>query len=353
MTNIREFMTGWFSTQAPHLLAWSNRRKEGLMGSASGKRNVPGFRPFDMLREPNQSLAVFENSDQRIGVESVVGARDHFVRNIDFDEVFFQFAGTCVLETEFGEYALKPGELMLIPAGIAHRSTGSADCLRLFARLHEPVSHMFDDTGYASHVEYEVVRKGGPSWKASTPASKKSGKVIEKMITWRDTPDYYTTAERDYEYLVGASSTERDAKKSGIKKIRAFDYFTEITGRRGPGPKLLESPNFVVEVYNTDGEQFAFHRALRSEEFGLQFRGTATNMSEFNAALPMTPGDIALVPLGIAHSVITSKDFLRIVIYSRIPWDVTIDPAKHAYNSTFEVRTQVVEPAGWWASAAE
>jgi mannose-6-phosphate isomerase-like protein (cupin superfamily) len=353
MGNVREFMTGWFGTKASHMLAWSNRRKEGLMGSAKGKHFLPGIRPFDMLREPNQALVMFENADQRIGVESVVGARDHFVRNIDFDEVYFQFAGSCTIETEFGEYAMRPGELMLIPAGIAQRSTGTADCLRMFARLNEPVTHMFDDAGYASHVDYEVARKGGPSWKVATPAPRKSGTVSELMITWRDTPEYYTTAERDYEYLVGASSTERDAKKSGIKKVRAFDYFTEITGRRGPGPKVLESPNFVVEVYNTDGEQFAFHRALRSEEFGLQFRGSATNMSEFDAALPMSPGDVALVPLGIAHSVITGKEFLRIVMYSRIPWDVRVDPAMHAWRSTFEVVTKVVEPAAWWASAAE
>jgi len=185
----------------------------------------------------------------------------------------------------------------------------------------------------------------------STP--RKQGKVIETMICWRDTPEYYSIAERDYEHLVGATSTERDARKSGIKKIRAFDYFTEITGRRGPGPKIVESPNFVVEVYNTDGEQFAFHRALRSEEFGLQFRGTATNMSEFDGALPMAPGDLALVPLGIAHSVITGKEFLRVVMYSRIPWDVKIDATKHAFKSSFDVRTKVIESAGWWASAAE
>ena len=354
MTKIREFMTGWFDPKMPPMVAWSERRKEGLMGSAKGKRYVPGFRPFDMLTEPNQALLIFENSDQRIGVESVVGPRERFVRNIDFDELLFQFAGVCEIETEFGEYAMKAGEIMLIPAGIAHRSAGTADCLRVFARLHEPVIHMHDDAAYASHVEYEVVRKGGPTWKVPAgSAPRKQGKVIETMICWRDTPEYYSTAERDYEHLVGATSTERDARKSGIKKIRAFDYFTEITGRRGPGPKIVESPNFVVEVYNTDGEQFAFHRALRSEEFGLQFRGTATNMSEFDGALPMAPGDLALVPLGIAHSVITGKEFLRVVMYSRIPWDVKIDATKHAFKSSFDVRTKVIESAGWWASAAE
>ena len=59
----------------------------------------------------------------------------------------------------------------------------------------------------------------------------------------------------------------------------------------------------MFEVYNTHGEQFAFHRALDSEEFGLQFMGVNTNMSEFEESFAMSPGMWFLIPLGIAHSV--------------------------------------------------
>ena len=246
MTDIREFMTGWFEPGKPHMTAWSKRQKEGLRGTATGKRYVPGFRPFDMLSEPNQSLVIFENSDQRIGVEYVTGTRPNFVRNIDFDELFFQFSGRSVVETEFGVYETKPGELLHIPAGIAHRSSGTADCARLFARLNEPLTHMHKPEEHVSHVEYEVVRHGGPQWANRQIAidPPKGGEVIEKMICWRDTPEYYTTVRRSYDVLVGASSLERDAVKSGIRKIRVFDFFTEITGRRGPGPKIAEFEAF-------------------------------------------------------------------------------------------------------------
>ena len=355
MTDVREFMTGWFEAGPAHMRAWSKRQKEGLRGTATGKRHVPGFRPFDMLSEPNQSLVVFENSDQRIGVEYVTGTRPHFVRNIDFDELFFQFSGRSVIETEFGIYEIKPGEILHIPAGIAQRSSGTADCARLFARLNEPLTHIMSPDKQVSHVEYDVIRHGGPDW-AKRPIAldlPKGGEAIEKMICWRDTPDYYTTVRRSYDTLVGATSLERDAVKSGITKIRAFDFFTEITGRRGPGPKLAESRNFVAEVYNTSGEQFAFHRALRSEEFGLQFRGNAINMSEFEENLKMTPGDLSLVPLGIAHSVLCEENFLRIVLYSRLPWDVKIDATIHAFKSNFDVKTNVVQAPTWWATAAE
>lgn len=355
MTNIREFMTGWFEPKKAHMTAWSNRQKEGLRGTATGKRYVPGFRPFDMLTDPNQSLVIFENSDQRIGVEYVTGTRPNFVRYIDFDALFFQFCGRSLIETEFGVYEVEPGELIHIPAGIAHRSSGTADCARLFAQLNEPLTHIHSPDEHISHVEYEVTRTGGPQWASReiTLEPPKGGEVIEKMICWRDAPEYYTTVRRDYDTLVGASSLERDVVKSGITKIRVFDFFTEITGRRGPGPKIAESRYFVAEVYNTNGEQFAFHRALRSEEFGLQFRGNAINMSEFEHNLQMTPGDLALIPLGIAHSVICEESFLRLVLYSKLPWDVKIDPTNHALKSTFDIKTNVVQAPDWWAKAAE
>ena len=364
MSNVREFMTGWFTEgdeysgppiQKGYMLAWSERKKPGLMGKAIGKHFIPKFRPFDLLSEPNQTVLMLTNEDQRIGVESVVGCQGVFKRNIDFDEVIFQFAGHSTIETECDVFEMSPGELMLIPEGIAQRSTGTADCLRMFARLHEPVQRMWTSEQQSSHTQFDMVRSSGPDWTVSAGADvAPKGAVIEHMITWRDaTPDDYTVVERDYEALVDASSTQRDTKESSVRKIRAFDFFTELTGQRDPGPKLIETPNFIVEVYNTEGEQFAFHRALRSEEMGLQFRGNATNLSEFDGNLSVTTGDISVIPLGIAHSVICEENFLRIVWYSRIPWDVVANPAAHHFESTFEAKTHIIQEAAWRSAAAE
>ncbi|HEY4135363.1 MAG TPA: hypothetical protein VGO34_09115 [Alphaproteobacteria bacterium] len=355
MSDIREFMTGWsgpnkFSgpeLERSHHHAWSEREKGNLMGTARGKHFIPKLRPFDMLSQPNQSLVILANADQRIGVESVVGCQDVFRRNIDFDEIIFQFSGHSTIETECGVYDLSPGETLFVPGGIAQRSTGTADCLRMCGWLHSPVIRMFTEEQHKTETAFEVVRHGGPKW--TVPAGKEKaskGIVTEVMVTWRDKgPEDYTSIERDYALLVGVSSAQRDAKQSTVHKIRTFDFFTEKTGTRGPGPKLIETENFFVEAYNTEGEQFAFHRALRSEEFGLQFRGTAVNMSEFDGKLPMIPGDLAVVPLGISHSVICDENFLRTVWYSRLPWDLVADPQGHAFDSTFEVRTKVLQAA--------
>ena len=82
--------------------------------------------------------------------------------------------------------------------------------------------------------------------------------------------------------------------------------------------------------------------------------GDNTNMSEFEEAQPMSPGDWFLIPLGIAHSVKDCKpDFRRMVIYSRYPFRVLADPLEHVYESRFEVRENVIEPAPWHAEARE
>lgn len=356
MTDIREMMTSWMGQKGSHLLAWSDRKKELQKGIARGKRHIPGFRPFDLLSGPNQEIVFLENEDNRVGVESVVGAQQDFLRYCDFDVVYFQFSGTASIETEFGIYEMAPAEVMLVPGGIAHRTTGSADCLRVFAKLHEPVQEMFDEGNQCSHTEFNVKRQGAPDW--IIPADRQEGPkgmVTERLITWRDGIDDVTLIDRDYAYLVGATSTSRSENVSGIKKFRAFDVFQYPTGvGKGPGPKILVSKHFMAEVYNTHGDQHTFHRALRSDEVGIQFRGQADNVSEFDDKLITTPGWVGVVPLGIAHRVEgCDEDFLRVVFYSEIPWRVPVDVTKHAFETTFEIETREIEKASWLASAAE
>src|SRR5688500_18406930 len=121
---IGEFMTTWKDFPRPGLAAWAERKKAGLMGTAKRTHYTRRFRPFDMLSVPNQSLVILENDNHRIGVESVVRTQDSFHRYIDSDMVYFQFCGITTVETEFGIYEMVPGEVILIPGGISHRSVG-------------------------------------------------------------------------------------------------------------------------------------------------------------------------------------------------------------------------------------
>jgi len=352
---IGEFMTTWEDFPRPGLAAWADRRKTGLMGTAKSSRHTPRFRPFDMLAEPNDALVILENLNHRIGVESVCGVQDAFHRYVDADIIYFQFCGTTTVETELGVYEMTPGEVMLVPGGISHRSIGTADSLRYFCLTHEAVNYVMNEDQYTSDTSFELKRIGGPTWQIAAEAQQAStGRVVERMHCWDDGPEDFTIVDRDYEDLVGAASLRGPAKETGgVRKVHAFDHFTAIVGKGGGDAgtqPLMLAEHLRLRTYNMQGEQFAFHRALRSEEVRIQFRGDAIDMSEFEN-VEVKPGDVTIIPLGIAHSVISDPpedpSFLRLNFYSTEPWRVPIDPTRHVYQSTFECKTTVHKQADW------
>jgi mannose-6-phosphate isomerase-like protein (cupin superfamily) len=356
---IGEFMTTWKDFPRPGLAAWAERKKAGLMGTAKSTHYTPRFRPFDMLCVPNQSLVILENENHRIGVESVVGVQDAFHRYVDCDIVYFQFCGNTTVETEFGVYEMAPSEVMLIPGGIAHRSIGRDDSLRYFCQSHEAVDYVMGEDQYTSHTTFDVKRIGGPGWTVphgGNPAA--NGQVTEKMHFWDDGPGDLTVVDRDYDSLVGVAGLRRGEPGSAIRKLRAFDHFTAIVGKgredAGTQP-LMESASMRIRTYNMQDEQFAFHRALRSEEVRIQFRGDALDMSEFEN-VEVSPGEVTIIPLGISHSVISippeDENFLRLNFYSKLRWRVPIDPTKHFFDSKFEITTTVHKQAAWKTTRA-
>jgi mannose-6-phosphate isomerase-like protein (cupin superfamily) len=352
---IGEFMTTWKDFPRPGLAAWSDRPKEGLMTKAKSTHFTPRFRPFDMIEAPNSPLVVIENANHRIGVESVVGVQDQFHRYVDSDMIYFQFAGSTTVESEFGVYEVGPGEVILIPGGISHRSTGRDGSLRWFCQTVEAVDKVMGQDQYTSDITYTLERSGGPDWKPEAgKAEPTKGAVIEHMHFWNDGPDDLTELERDYDFLVGVSRL-RGAQEgaSGVKVVRAFDHYTTVVGKGGADmgtQPLMEAAHLRIQTYNMEDEQFAFHRALQSEEIRVQFRGDALDMSEFQN-VEVSPGEITIIPLGIAHSVITippeATDFLRLNFYSTLPWKVLVDPTKHLYESTFEVTTNIHRESDW------
>lgn len=352
MTKIREFMTGW--EPGSGMTAWSERTKENLRGTAKGKRKPPNLRPFDLIRAPHQPVPLLANADMRVSVDSAAGPAPFFHRNIDFDEAIFQFAGTSRVETEMGAVDLAPGEMLLVPRGIAQRSVGDAASLRQLILMHSPVTSTMGEELCTSRTRFDVRRIGGPDYSEAAAVAAPTGSVIEKMYVWHEDPADAVEVQRRADELIGVTSTQRDTKVSALKKLRPFDLFADVTGRKGPGPKFMTTECAMYEVYNTVGEQFAFHRALESEEFGLQFMGDNINMSEFEETYPMSPGSWFLIPLGIAHSVAECKpDFRRMVIYSRFPFAVLTDESKYVSESRFEVRETVLEEAPWHATSRE
>ena len=340
MKPIKEFGTGWGEG---YPMSWAERDEDALIGSSKGGHLfVPTFSPFDFLSAPNQPLLFLSASTNRAAVKALRGTQSMFHRNADFDEIHFQWAGETIYETEYGTYAAKPADLILIPAGVSCRATGTAGSLRLTMQVRDPVTVKIDESRHLGHTEYDVAWRGAPEW-AEPPAADlfKKGRVIESVHTWDDSPGEQTLIERAYEHLVGSASKGR-----AIHKIRLFDIFTEMTGKRGPGPISILNEEFFIECYNTVGEQFAYHRGNRNDEAQLQFQGSAENISEFGAGT-LSSGEIYIQRRGIAHRVKGSPNYRRMVFYSRERWQLRVDPLKPLRRTSFDVRERVLEAAPW------
>ncbi len=348
---VKEFMTTWHTSERAYLPQWAMRDKSSLMESGASTRALPMFRAFDLIGAPNESITLLANRDHKIGVASVCGAEQEFRRHVDFDTVYFQFAGETTIETEFGEYVMAAGDLIHIPEGIAHRSSGTADSLRWFAHVNAPFTSFMSNEDEVSHTKFHVKRINGPNW--DIPADRRSApkdRVTERMICWDDKPDDLSIFKRDYADLTPATSTSPREKRSGVVKLRAFDLFKEIAGTSGEPKPVFRSKHLELKVYNIVGEQFAFHRALRSEEVRIHFRGDALDMSEVGN-VETKPGTVTVIPRGIGHSVVTAPvdcpNFLRLNFYSELPWSYPHDVTRHHFESRFEITTDVLVKASW------
>jgi mannose-6-phosphate isomerase-like protein (cupin superfamily) len=55
-------------------------------------------------------------------------------RHLDIDELFWVYEGTVLLESEWGEVRLRPGELAVVPKGVGHRSSARSRASVLLLR---------------------------------------------------------------------------------------------------------------------------------------------------------------------------------------------------------------------------
>lgn len=350
MDDRNEFITGWPASKPG---TWVARSDDHMVGSSKGGHLlVPALNAFDFIDAPNKPVMLLTAPSNRAYVDAPRGTGAMFHRHADFETLTFQMAGETVYETEFGTYTAKPGELLLIPAGISFRITGLGQSLRLVMLTRDELDVKIDRQ--IGHTEYDVVWENAPDW-AVPPESElfPKGRVIESVHTWDDAPEDETLIEREYDTLVNSVLTEGHFKTdTPITHFRLFDIFTEMTGKRGPGPVSLENDYFFMECYNTVGEQWAFHRANRSEEAQLQFCGAAENISEFGTEL-MDSGHLYIQRRGISHRVKGSPFYRRMVFYSKEPWKVHVDPTKPLRTSSFTVAERILETAPWRDEVAQ
>lgn len=324
---IREFMTHRGPNEYVEY-KWTERDEDSLIGTVrAGQRPVPRIRVFDLLPrevkpgDRSQAL-VWKGSTLRITAEHIEGRESEFTRAADYDLILLQFCGSSTIESEYGVTELEPGEVVLVPAGISHRSVGKNECLRLRVIVNDMVQLKVDPDKPLANTRFKVIHSDPLSSVRGERAPTPNGDhALEHVSFWDDASDIWI--ERKCSELVGCVKegpggwewTKKGGR--GMRKIRAFDYFTGVTGKGGArAPDLYKSDEFRIDVYNLEGQQGGFHRGCDEDEILFQFRGHGVNENEWGI-VELDPGEMSYVPRGIAHRNIGGEGFLRMVFYAR------------------------------------
>ncbi len=85
--------------------------------------NDPALRPANYDKADGSVMPIFQADGVRVDL-SKRSTHDmpFWHRNMECDELIFCYKGGIRWETELGNLELKPGEMFVIPKGIAHRS---------------------------------------------------------------------------------------------------------------------------------------------------------------------------------------------------------------------------------------
>ncbi|MPZ14900.1 MAG: hypothetical protein GEU73_10850 [Chloroflexi bacterium] len=344
---VREFMTHWDDKSGP---IWFERDEDELVGTQrAGGRPMPRLRMIDLFRGPTNALGgkpvlVWDGEDGVIEAQHVVGPEAAFHRPSDYDVLVFQYAGHAAAETEMGEFRLAPSHCLHIPAGVAYRIVGDGNCRQMVVKLRKPVSlgvdadHPYTETVFEVHTETE----GANGHPVGFP--KRQGKILEVTEFFRDGLEPIVM-ERDHAALVGCVSGPpgRPGPLPGGRKVTVipvFDYFTGTTGVGGGvrAPQHYEGEEFRTDSYNTEGEQFGFHRGCDDDELWFQFRGHAKNDTEWGAH-ELDACEMGYVPRGIAHRITGGPGFLRFVLYFRHPMHPKVDESSQTGRTEVDVET--------------
>jgi hypothetical protein len=213
----------------------------------------------------------------------------------------------------------------------------------MVVKLKKPITLGVDVDNPYTETVFDVRADGGRPDGQPVALPARTGKILEVTEFWKDALDPIVI-ERDHAKLVGCLSGPpgRDAPVPGTRQaslIRVFDYFVGMTGKGGArAPQHYESEDFRTDSYNTEGQQFGFHRGMDDDEIWFQFRGHANNETEWGIH-ELDPCEMGYVPRGIAHRIVGGEGFLRFVLYFRHPMYPMVDESAQNGRSTVRVET--------------
>jgi mannose-6-phosphate isomerase-like protein (cupin superfamily) len=321
---------------------WEPVPNEDLVGSIvedTGRQDWRKLRPFDLLPDLDRTRGgvahqlLYVGEKLRVACSSITGPQETFERAGDYETIFFQFSGIALVETSFGRHEIRPGEMLYIPAMVAHRTIGSPNCRRMEYYPKDPIQVMLDPNRPLAESQFSVSRLGDEKLTEQLPQSVAvaNGKIRERLTHWDNLPGEAFLFERTYDWMVGKA-------ESGPKpiKVRPFDYM--VTDGRGVRTAMLwKSPTFRQQVYANPGRQPAPHRGYDEDEYWFQFSGRVDQETE-HAAYPIEAGECSMAEAGISHTSTSHPGANRLTSYTNKPLRMATDPSQHLRASRWEVR---------------
>jgi hypothetical protein len=332
-----EFTTRWQNQAAKSWRSWTSPGE--LIGAVvDGGRGMPVIPLFDFFTGRSVgfsgSVTLYEHETIRLLAQNPARREPYFSRYADYDVIYVQYSGTSVIDTEYGQLTVRPFQAAHIPAGVAHRSTGDRDCMRLAVLSREPVDVATGDDAYTTDRQFSVRPAGGQREPGAQPAPLADGEGdYEAAFLWNDPVSQPTWYRRRAGALTGGSTGGREPSV-----VRIFDVFKYATGksRGGPGPKVFGNSELEMKVYNTEGHQYGFHRGNGQDELWMQFRAESLNETEYGV-IPLNAGHAVIAPPGISHRILGSKGFLRLNLYSHKPLALRVDPRQVITSTSFQI----------------
>lgn len=338
-TMVREFATQW-NEDVP--TAWRTYESADELSSSviRGGRGTTVIRYFDFFtgRSVGFSGAVtlYEHDLVRVLAQNPA-RRDPFIsRFANFDAVYIQYSGTSSFETEYGPYTANPFQMMFVPAGIAHRSTGDPECRRLLILSRERLDPVSMDFRQAER-RFVVESSGGITWPGVDPhpAEVLDGDYEpEACWLWDDPIETPTWYRRRKGLFAGGTTGGREPVVFG-----AYDFLGDpaVAQKSGNvGPYLFTNRNMRMRSYNLEGRQFGFHRGNGQDELWMQFRSTSRNNTE-DTPFSLSAGEMGMIFPGNAHQIIGERGFLRTNLYSERPLRLCVDPLQAVTRTEFRI----------------
>ncbi|MGQ7792476.1 cupin domain-containing protein [Faunimonas sp. B44] len=110
----------------------------------------PKFQPSNLNLADGKPLRLYDGKTVKVDLSKRSKEDMGFWhRNIDAHEIIFCVKGALDWETEMGERTVRPGDMLFIPRGIAHRSKLSAESadenVLLELKISEPVTYVAEN----------------------------------------------------------------------------------------------------------------------------------------------------------------------------------------------------------------